>query len=73
MDKPTAQRAQAILALMVGAFTFGCYLTFHEATIAADKRLFDQRIGGYKKHQKDQDDKIASLIERVIRLEIIVK
>ena len=71
MDKSAAQRMQAILALMIGAFTFGCYITYHEATIAANKSVNDQQIRIYIDREKVQNGLISTLTERVIRLELI--
>jgi hypothetical protein len=73
LDKPGAQRTQAIIALMVGAFTFGCYMTFHEAKIAADKSMFEQQIRAHKDREEKQNIVLSRLIERVIRLEILAR
>ena len=54
---------QAILALMVGAFTFGCYITFQEATDYTEKNQLAEQI-------KIHAEAIKENRERIIRLEI---
>jgi len=71
MDKATAQRMQAILALMIGAFTFGCYITYQESVTFAEKKAQELRIQEFIKDDAGQDADIKAMKERILRLEIL--